>query len=275
MSRDVSVLVCGVGEEASATAHALFAEGYVVALYRAMAPRMLRRRMSFADVWYDGYAQLDGVEARRADVNAEFVLALQTRSFIPLLRGRLSEALERWPWHVVVAAEEEKEAVTTGLRELGGLTIGLGPSFAPGVDCDLTIETQGPDPGAILHPGDAPYQFRKPRVTDETDSVLVHAPAAGLFRAHIPIGASVEPGGALGFLEDVCIAAPTGGRILGIARREQAVAQGDAIAEITPTTSAPVAGVSPRNKLVAHGVAFAIELENEGLKPFSFEDWGR
>lgn len=274
MSRDVSVLVCGIGEEASATAHALFADGYVVALFRAMAPVTLRRRMCFADAWYDGYAQLDGVEARRADVNAEFVLALQTRSFIPLLRGRLSEALERWPWHVVVAVAEEKEPAPVGLRELGGLTIGLGPNFTPGVDVDLSIETSGPDPGAILHPGDSPRRTRGVEPSAETDSLVIRAPVAGLFRAHLPIGAAAAPGAALGFLDDLCITAPTAGRIMGIARREQAVAEGDPIAEIALAPAARVAGISGRSKLIGRGVAFAIELENEGMKPVPFLDWG-
>jgi len=63
MSKDKCVLVCGIGEAASAAARRLFGEGYAVALYRATPPRLLRRRMSFADAWFDAQAQLDGVEA--------------------------------------------------------------------------------------------------------------------------------------------------------------------------------------------------------------------
>jgi xanthine dehydrogenase accessory factor len=43
--------------------------------------------------------------------------------------------------------------------------------------------------------------------------------------------------------------------------------------EIALDTRAQVAGVGSVNKLVARGVTFAIEMENEGIEPFSFEDW--
>jgi hypothetical protein len=36
--------------------------------------------MCFGDARYDGYAHLDRIEARRADVRSEFLLELRTRS---------------------------------------------------------------------------------------------------------------------------------------------------------------------------------------------------
>lgn len=271
MSEELSVLVCGIGEEASATARALFADGYAVALYRSTAPFILRRRMCFADAWYDGYAQLDGIEARRADVNAEFMLGFQTREFIPLLRGGLEEAVERWPWNVIVMAREDREPEPVGLRDLAELTIGLGPDFTPGVDCDLAIETEGHDPGAIFSPGEM-RTARRPRAA-AADHALACAPAAGLFRADISIGASIEAGGLLGHVGDAAVHAPAAGRIRGVARKEQAVVEGSPLVEIALDPKAHVAGVSGRNKLVARGAAFAIEMENEGVEPFSFENW--
>ncbi|QGM96183.1 hypothetical protein [Methylocystis parvus] len=271
MSDELSVLVCGIGEEASATARTLFAEGYAVALYRSTAPFMLRRRMCYADAWYDGYAQLDDVEARRADVHAEFMLGFQTRDFIPLLRGGLEEAIARWPWNVVVVAKEDREPEPLGLRDLAGLTLGLGGDFTPGLDCDLAIETQGHDPGAIVSPGEARAAIRPRQGAEE--QALACAPAAGLFRTHLPIGAAVEPGATLGFVGDRPVVAPASGRLKGVARREQAVIEGTPVAEIALDPTARVAGVASRNKLIARGVAFAIEMENEGIEPFSFENW--
>ncbi|WP_442756544.1 hypothetical protein ACNHKD_08020 [Methylocystis sp. JAN1] len=271
MSEDLSVLVCGIGEEASAAARTLFAEGYAVALYRSTAPLILRRRMCYADAWYDGCAQLDGIEARRADVNAEFMLGFQTREFIPLLRGSLDEAVDRWPWHVIVIAREDKEPQPIALRDLAELSIGLGRAFTPGEDCDLAIDTEGHDPGAILSPGEKPSISRPRDVA--ADHALARATGAGLFRTHLSIGAAVEAGATLGFVDDAVLRAPTAGRIKGLARKEQAVVEGSPLVEIALDPSARVAGVSGRNKLVARGVAFAIEIENEGIEPFSFEGW--
>jgi xanthine dehydrogenase accessory factor len=271
MSEELSVLVCGIGEEASATARTLFAEGYAVALHRSTAPLTLRRRMCYADAWYDGYAQLDGVEVRRADVNAEFMLGLRTRDFIPLLRGGLDEALGRWPWNVVIVAKEDREPEPAGLCDLAELVIGLGREFSAGADCDLAIEIEGHDPGAIVGPGEAAPKSRAPR--GAPGHALARAPAAGLFRAQLSIGASVEAGATLGFVGDAAVLAPAAGRIKGVARKEQAVTDGSPVVEIALNPSARVAGVSSRNKLIARGVAFAIEMENEGIEPLSFENW--
>jgi xanthine dehydrogenase accessory factor len=272
MSTELTVLVCGIDEEASEVARGLFGEGYAVALHRANAPRSLRRRMNFADAWYDGYAALDGIESRRADVGSEFMLGMQSHAFIPLLRGQLTEVLERWPWHVVVAAREEEDGEPDSIRHLAPFTIGLGASFLPGVHCDVAIATRGPDPGAILREGDS-WPDKRFSATEDLDHVLVSAPVAGLFRAEIAIGASVERGAPIGFIGDTPVAAPIAGRILGIARKEQAVAAAAPVVEIAPSPTARVAGVGRRSQLIARGVAFAIEMENEGVRPLSFQDW--
>lgn len=273
MSSDKSVLICGIGETASAVARKLFAEGYAVSLYRATAPLALRRRMSFADAWYDGYALLDGVEVRRADVNAEFQLGLQTREFIPLLRGRYADALERWPWDVIIAAQEDKEPAALASSDDAELTIGLGRGFHPGVECDLVVETDGPDPGAIWRVGRAPPSGRARPATGAPQNCEVMAPAAGLFRADASIGASVQPDTTLGYIGDIPVIAPVAGRIQGIVRKEQAVVEGVPIADISLSPAAQVAGISFVNQLVSRGVSFAIEMELEGFEPFSFEDW--
>jgi xanthine dehydrogenase accessory factor len=269
MSKDKTVLVCGVGETASAAARRLFLEGYSIALFRTTAPRVLRRRMAFSDAWYDSFAQLEGVETRRADVNGEYLLGLQTRSFIPMLRQRFQDVVGFWPWDVIVAVEEDAEPTPTGLRDLAELTIGIGPSFSAGVNCDLVVETEGADPGAILRPGETP-QGRRPA---PEDGVLASAPRKGLFRASVSIGMTVEAGEPLGLVEDTPVLAPAGGRLRGVARREAAVTQDAQLAEIAFSRTAQVAGVSERNQLVSRGVAFAIEMESEGWEPFSFEKW--
>ncbi len=273
MSKEKSVLVCGVGETASAAARRIFLEGYAVALFRTTAPRVLRRRMSFSDAWYDSFAQLEGVETRRADVSGEFLLGLQTRSFIPLLRQRWQDVMGFWPWDVIVAVDEDMEPRPTAMRDLAELTIGIGPSFKAGVDCDLVVETEGPDPGAILRPGESARAHLPQRSNEPEDGALAFAPRNGLFRASVSIGVMIEAGETLGFVEDTPALAPAGGRLRGLARREEAVTQGAPLADIAFPASARVAGVSERNQLISRGVAFAIEMESEGWKPFSFENW--
>lgn len=273
MSKEKSVLICGIGETASAIARRLFLEGHLVALYRAEPPYMLRRCKSFADAWFDAYAFLDGVEARRADVKSEFLLGLRTQKFIPLHRGRFAEALEAWSWDVIVAAREDDGFAPQSLLNNAELAIGLGGGFSAGVDCDLVVETDGPDPGGILRSGDAPKRPRAFAEKREIEHCEVFAPTSGLFKAHIEIGATVAQGEILGFIKDQPLLAPIEGRILGVARKEQAVMKGAAIVEIALSRAAAVAGISVRDQLVSRSVAFVVEMEAEGLQPLAFEKW--
>ena len=84
---------------------------------------------------------------------------------------------------------------------------------------------------------------------------------------------TVEAGEPVGFVGDTPVLAPAGGRLRGVARREEAVTEGAPLAEIAFSRTTQVAGVSERNQLVSRGVAFAIEMESEGWEPFSFEKW--
>ncbi|SFK77482.1 hypothetical protein [Methylocapsa palsarum] len=270
MNKDISVLVCGLSEIASAIARRLFSEDCAVAIHQSAPPRTLRRRMAFADAWFDGVATLDGVEARRADVNGEFILGLSTRQFMPLLTQPFVDVTGRWPWDVIVSVQAEEDLSFENIGGLANLTLGLGPNYAAGVNCDAVIETQGPDPGAIVRSGRAPARHR--RADDEGSSGRgVIAPASGVFAATKLIGAVVEAGEALGAIGETIVIAPVAGRIRGIVRKGQAVVKGALIAEISATPGARVAGITKRNRLISRGVAFAIEMEAGGWEPVLFD----
>lgn len=72
MSDQTCVLVVGIAETASALARMFLLSGYAVAIHQQTPPTMLRRKMAFADAWYEGAAILGGVPARRADASSDF-----------------------------------------------------------------------------------------------------------------------------------------------------------------------------------------------------------
>lgn len=272
MIKDKTILVCGIGEEASATARRLFGDGYAVVLRQSRAPQVLRRKMCFADAWYDGSAHLDGIEARRVDVGAEFVLGLRTREFIPLLRGSLFDVVDRWPWDVIIAAREDQEPASPPLRHLADVTIGLGAHFHAGADCDLVVETEGLDPGAILRQGDARRRSRAPSAR-QSEEFIVRAPAAGQFRSRLTIGGVAERGELLGVVGEIEIRAPCAGRIRGVARQRRAVVVGAPLVEIAFSPTARCVGVSDRAQLISRGVSFAVEMECEGSQSLPAAHW--
>lgn len=272
MSGELSVLVCGLGETASAIARRLFAEERAVAIHQSAPPRTLRRRMAFADAWFDGVATLDGVEARRADVNGEFILGLSTRQFIPLLTQPFINVAGRWPWDVIVSVQASEDPSFENISGLANLTLGLGPHYAAGVNCDAVIETDGPDPGGILRSGRGPARRQK-AADDRSSGRRVLAPASGVFATAKFIGAVVEAGEALGAIGETVVTAPAAGRIRGIVRKGQAVVEGAVIADLSTTAGALVAGISKRNQLISRGAAFAVEMEAGGWEPVLFETW--
>jgi xanthine dehydrogenase accessory factor len=100
-----SVLVRGVGEIASAVARHLIFVGFSVALHQMEPPAVIRRRMAFADAWFDGQATLDGVEARRArrsrdrtvDIVVSTAVSTLARSFVTGLRRMPRMAVPIYP----------------------------------------------------------------------------------------------------------------------------------------------------------------------------------
>jgi len=268
MNKEQCVLVCGVGERASAVARRLIGEGYATVLHQEQPPRALRRRMCYADAWFDGIAAVAGVEARRADRPSEFLCGMQTRQFLPLLLRPFEEVVERWPWDVVIAAPDHDGRPARSLADLAELTIGVGSGFVAGADCDLVIATEGLDPGAVLRAGDPPSSRRGcDRLALDYWDVI--APREGALAWRMNIGDRVEAEEILGFLAEEPIRAPVAGRVSGLARPELPALPGAPIAEIATSDRAPVAGVSDRNKLVARGVSFAVEMETGGWTPVS------
>jgi xanthine dehydrogenase accessory factor len=265
---DTSILVCGIGETASAIARRLFAEGYAVGIHQQAPPRTLWRGMAFADAWFDGRAELDGFEARCIEKKMEFLYGLRGRSFIPVLRRPFADVVEMWSWDVV-AATEDSGLKPRLLKNQADITIGIGPAFAAGDDCDLVVEIDGPDPGAIIRNGRAPQ--RRPRGVDAdfADGFPVITPVAGRFGTAGVIGEAVAAGELLGFIGDMPVLAPVAGKLRGLVRPGCDVAAGSAVAEIAAAPHCLRA--VKRNQLIARSVSFAIEMEIGGWTPVPFE----
>ena len=132
MTDQKCVLVFGIDETASAVARMLLLSGYSVAIHQPAPPTTLRRKMAFADAWYDGAAMLDGVQARRADLSSDFLIGLGNRMFIPVLTHPLAEVVERWPWDVIIDAQPPRERRRERIKSYAELTIALGPGLIAG-----------------------------------------------------------------------------------------------------------------------------------------------
>jgi xanthine dehydrogenase accessory factor len=229
--------------------------------------------MAFADAWFDGAATLDGMEARRADLNAEFYLGLGTRAFIPVLTHPFLDVSSRWPWDVIIGSRSGDEPVEGRLKNLAAFTIGLGAGFTAGSDCDIAVDVDGPDYGATFRKSTVPLPRSRPGKATAKETLDLTAPAAGLFYPSKGIGSFVDAGEPIGFIGEAIIRAPGSGRICGLIRKGRAVVAGTPVAAITRSNTARVSGISNQNQLVASGAAFAVEMEIAGCQTIEIEAW--
>jgi xanthine dehydrogenase accessory factor len=271
-AEETSVLVLGIDELASAVARKLHLAGHAVAISQPSPPETIRRRMGFADAWFEGTSTFEGVESRRADKTNDFLNGLRSGNFIPVLWHPFDDVTTRWPWDVIVDARPATDHAREPLRHLSSLTIGLGRGFVAGETCDIVIDIGGRDPGAVLR--DGAVKHRDPAEEPAlTDGVPVLAPHHGLFHGSKLMGEPVEAGQVLGFLGTTAVVANATGRLRGLARDGGAVGKGALIAEIATSPNSECVGISKRDKLVARSVGFVIEIERSGVTPISLESF--
>jgi hypothetical protein len=155
----------------------------------------------------------------------------------------------------------QKRRITPDLRRLASLTIGLGPGFSSGSNCDVAVETR---PGKI---GSVTDQ----RWTDVADGVasllgnigaerFVYSSCAGRWRTPVEIGTRVYKDLVLGHLAGVPVLAPRDGILRGIARDGSEVPAGVKLFEIDPRgRHAQWTGTDERGRSIARAVLSAID----------------
>ena len=261
MDEPICILVLGLGPIASATARLLLLAGHSVALQRRAPPKVLRRRMSFADAWRKGAAALDGVEARLVRSDRAFLAGLRQKDFIPLVDGRRDAEMAMGR-----GCRRDKRNRRRPRRSghfSARLRICLGAGRDAGDDCDLVIATDGPDPGALIRKGRAPAPRRTPGDVALSEKSLVAAPFSGTFQPVREIGDRVEKDDVLGLLGPTPVRSRQAGRVLGLAN-EEVFAEGEPVAEVTIRRDAPVSGVARSDQALARAVHLAIEMEWSG-----------
>ena len=257
------VLVRGLNDVASATAHGLFRHGYAVAIqHEHEPPKTHRRRMGFADAFFDGSVTFDGVLARRCATPEEMTGELRARTSIPVVVGDLRHWLEASRCTVLIDARMRKRIPPESHCRMAALTIGLGPGHVAHRTADVVIETiWGDRLGAVLREGCALQLAGGPSAIDGVGRErIVYAPVAGLLRSDLEIGEPVEAGTLVATIDETPIRAPISGTLRGMTRPGVAVLLGDKVLEVDPRPPerAGFSGLGERPQRIAEGVALAI-----------------
>jgi xanthine dehydrogenase accessory factor len=257
------VLVRGLTDVASAAAHGLFRQGYAVAIqHEHEPPKTHRRKMGFADAFFDGSAALDGVLAQRCVTLAEMADEFHARTSIPVVVGDLPHWLEASCCTVLIDARMRKRIPPESHLGMAALTIGLGPGHVAPRTADVVIETiWGDRLGTILREGSAlPLTGEPCSINGVGRERIVYAPIAGLLRSDLEIGEPVSAGAVVATIGGKPICAPISGTLRGLTRPGVLVTHGDKVLEVDPRSPerAGFSGLGERPRRIAEGVALAI-----------------
>ena len=210
------VLIRGAGDIASGIALRLYRSGMAVIMTDLPQPTAIRRTVCFSQAIVNGEVEVEDVTAVRAvsSSHAEEILA---EGKIPVLVD--AEASCRADLHpnVLVDAILAKRNLGTTISD-APIVIGIGPGFIAGADCHAVVETmRGHTLGRVIYDGPAMANTAIPGlIGGYAGERVLRAPADGIFRQILPIGARVKAGDIAGQVDGKDMVCTIDGVLRGI-----------------------------------------------------------
>jgi hypothetical protein len=253
-------VVLGTNEIASAVAIPLTRAGYSVVLCHDPFPPVIRRAMSFHDALFDDPAEVDGVLGERAETLLEIVSVVSKRERVAVTPLSLTDLLAMRRADVLVDARMQKHRVTPDFRWLAGVTVGLGPQFVVGVNCDVAVETRPVHTGALVEKGstEAPDGVSR-KLGGAGAERFAYTTCSGTWRTPVDIGMWIPKGFVVGRHRDVSMHAPLDGFVRGVARDGAFAPEGVKLLEMDPRGRAACwRGTDERGRVIADAAFEAI-----------------
>ncbi len=254
-------LVLGTNEIASAVAVRLAWDGYFVTLSHDPYPPVIRRGMAFHDALYDDVAKVDGIEGRRAETLLDIAVLLGQPGCVAVTRLQLTDLMAMRAPDALIDARMQKYHATPDLRRIARATVGLGPSFIAGVNCDVAVETHPDATGSLLRIGAtrAPDSVAR-KLGRAGKERFIYSQRSGIWRTPLDIGARVFKGFVIGHHDRAALPAPIDGFLRGVARDGVEVPSGVKLVEIDPRgRAASWTGTDERGRSIAEATARALQ----------------
>jgi xanthine dehydrogenase accessory factor len=253
-------VILGTNEIASAVAVHLMAAGYAVILSHDAFPPVIRRAMAFHDALFGDRAIVEEIEGERAETAAEIAAVLGKTGRVAVTPLQLPDLAKILRPRLLIDGRMQKRRVTPDYRGMASVTVGLGPNFATGFNCDIAIETRPARIGMIIREG----------LTDKADGVsrplggvgcerFVYSDREGFWHTPVDIGMRTFKGFAVGHLDGTPVHAPIDGVLRGIVRDSTAVPAGVKLLEIDARgRGASWTGIDERGRSIAEATVKAI-----------------
>ena len=255
-------LVLGTNEIASAVAVHLRMAGHRVILSHDTSPPVIRRAMAFHDALFGDRAMVEGIEGERAETTLEVTAAMKMPYRVAVTPLHLTDLIASFSPKILVDARMQKHRITPDYRGVIRLTIGVGPNFAVGHNCDVAVETRPVKNGTLVRRGQTDAADGMPRPLGGVGvERFVYSGAPGHWHTRIEIGMRVFRGFVLGHLDGAPVRAPIDGVVRGIVRNSTSVPGGVKLLEIDPRgREARWTGIDDRGRSIAEATMRAVRL---------------
>lgn len=227
------VLIRGAGDIASGIALRLVRAGLQVVMTDLPWPTAIRRTVSFSQAIVHGRAVVEDCTARLATV--ETVPAVLAAGEIPVLIDPACSCRTALKPAVLVDAILAKRNLGTAMTD-APVVIAVGPGFTAGVDCHAVVETmRGHYLGRVIRQGSAIPNTNMPGlIGGYAGERVLRAPADGVFRLQLDIGAQVKAGDAAGYVGETPVVCTIDGILRGILPDKTPVFRGMKAGDVDP-----------------------------------------
>ena len=208
-------VIRGAGDLATGIALRLWRSGIQLVMCETAHPTAIRRTVAFSECIRKGETTVEDVTARHCEPGE--ALDLIRRGIVPVVvdpEGASIRALR--PDAVVDAILAKRNLGTT--MDMAPVVVGVGPGFTAGVDCHAVVETmRGHTLGRVIYSGSALPNTNIPGlIGGYAGERVLRAPADGIFRQVLEIGAQVKAGEATGYVGDLPMVCQIDGVLRGI-----------------------------------------------------------
>lgn len=255
-------VILGTNEIASAVAVNLTGQGYQAILSHDPFPPVIRRGMAFYDALFGDRAAVDGIDGERAETAKEIANVLSRPNCVAVTRLHLTDLIALFSIKVLVDARMQKHRTTPDYRGIVGVTVGLGPLFAVGVNCDVAVETRPVKNGTVVRFGQTdPADGRARSLGGAGAERFVYSDRQGRWHTPLEIGTRVFKGLVIGHLDGQPVPAPIDGVLRGLIRDSISVPAGVKLLEIDARgRDAKWTGSDERGRAIAEATITAIRM---------------
>lgn len=227
-----TVFIRGAGELASSVALTLHRVGFKVFMSELSEPLAIRRTVCFGEAMRTESIIIENIKAVRSDINC--YKEILNDGNIPIFTDSVDLFTHLNP-DIYIDARMMKVEVSNR-RNSEYFTIGLGPGFIVGKNCDSVIETmRGHNLGKVLWNGFAKKNTGVPgEIGGESSKRVIHSECDGKVKWIVNIGDIVDSSQLIGTINNLEIKSKIAGLVRGLISSKVDIKEGMKIADIDP-----------------------------------------